>query len=59
MSPLEPSNILQQALKKYNIAEAQDNDFKIAKMNMFKDLKEDFNKSLNEFCDNTTNSGMK
>lgn len=31
---------------KGNLPRAQDNDFKIAVMNMFKDVKEDMNKSL-------------
>lgn len=38
--------------KKYNIAGAQEKDFKIV-MSMLKDLKEDMNKSINEVCENT------
>ena len=39
-------------LQKSNIVEAQDKDAKIAVTAMFKDLKEDMNKSLNEVCEN-------
>lgn len=35
------------------MAETQDKDFKIASMTIFKDLKEDMNKSTNEVCANT------
>lgn len=35
------------------MAETQDKDFKIASMTIFKDLKEDTNKSTNEVCANT------
>ena len=50
MSPPEPSI----AGPEYsNIPEAQDKDFKIGTMNMFKDLKEDMDKSPQEGCENT------
>lgn len=39
--------------KKCNIIEVQDTDFEIAIMNMFKNLKEDTNKSQNEVYGNT------
>ena len=39
MSPLEPSNPTTAGLEKGNIGKAQDKDFRIANMNMFKDLK--------------------
>lgn len=35
-------------LEKINVVEAKDKDFKTATVNMFKDLKEDMNKCLNE-----------
>lgn len=40
--------LLQYFLIKSNLAESQDKDFKIANMNMLKDLKEGLNKHLNE-----------
>jgi hypothetical protein len=43
---------------KCSVAEVQNKDFKIAIMNMFKNLKEKINKSLNEVCENT-NTGIK
>jgi hypothetical protein len=58
MSPVELSNPTTADPEKCNINESPGRDFKIAIMNMFKDLKEDINKSLNEVCENT-NSGMK
>lgn len=36
--------------EKYSTAEAQDKGFKLAVMNMFKNLKEDMGESLNEVC---------
>lgn len=44
-----PESLLQEALGN----EAQDKDFKIGTMNMFKDLKEDMDKSPQEGCENT------
>lgn len=38
--------------EKCNPADAQDKDFKTAIMNMFKDLKENINKCLNEDSEN-------
>lgn len=37
--------------EKLNRAEAQDKDFKIAIMNMLKDLDDDINKSFNKHCE--------
>lgn len=38
------------------LSEAQGKNFKTAIMNMFRDLKEDRNKCLNEVCGNTNGS---
>jgi hypothetical protein len=56
--PLESSNSITVGPEKFNIAKAHDKDFKAGIMSMFKDLKGDLNKSLNELCENT-NGGMK
>jgi hypothetical protein len=40
--------------EEYNIAEAQDKDFKIAIMKMLSDLKQGVNKTLNEIHGNRT-----
>lgn len=37
---------------KCNILEAKENSFKLALINMIKDLKENMNKSLNVICEN-------
>lgn len=39
MHPAEPTNPTRVGPRKFNIAESQDKDFKIAIMNVFKDLK--------------------
>jgi hypothetical protein len=49
--PPEPSNPTTAGPGKCNIAEAEDKDFPRAVMNMFKDLREDMNKSINEICE--------
>ena len=49
----EASNFMVIGPKQCNLAEAQDKDFKIAIMNMLKDLKEEINKSANEIYENT------
>lgn len=48
----EASNFMVIGPKQCNLGEAQDKDFRIANMNMFKDLKEDRNKCLNEDSEN-------
>lgn len=53
MTPPEPSNYTKAGPKKCNLAEAQDKDFKITAMNMFKDLKVDMNKPPNEVFENS------
>lgn len=39
--------------KKFDIAESKGRDFRIAIVNMLKDLKEDINKFINEVCEYT------
>jgi hypothetical protein len=56
--PPEPSNPTTAGPEKCNIAEAEDKDFPRAVMNMFKDLREDMNKSINEIWKTQTNSGI-
>lgn len=46
--PPEPSNRITEEPEKDNIAEAQDKDFKMAVMNMFRDLREVVNKFFKE-----------
>jgi hypothetical protein len=46
MPPPEPSNATIVGLEKCNLVEAQDKDFKISIMIMFKDLNDDMNKAL-------------
>lgn len=53
MSPPETSNPITVDSEKYNIAEAQDKDFKITIMNIVKDFNEGMNKSLSELNENT------
>ena len=53
MSPLESSNPAATSTEKCNITQAQDKDFKISIMNMFKDHEEDVDKWLNEDHENT------
>lgn len=53
MPPPEPSNATIVGLEKCNLVEAQDKDFKISIMNMFKDHEEDVDKWLNEDHENT------
>ena len=48
MCPLESSNPTIVGPEKCNVAEAQDKDFKVPTINMFKDLEEDTKKCLNE-----------
>ena len=55
--PPEPSNPTTAGPGKCNIAE--DKDFTRAVINMYKDLKEDMNKSINEIWGTQTNSGTK
>jgi hypothetical protein len=45
-------------MEKCDMTEAQDKDFKIESMDMFKNLKQIMNKYFNEVCGNT-NSRMK
>lgn len=60
MSPLEQSNPSTLDPEKYNIAEIQDKDFKIAIKNMLEILKDSINKSITEiYCCENTNSIMK
>jgi hypothetical protein len=47
---LEASNPIARGSGKCNISEAQDKNFKISIINIFKDIKERMNKSLNEVC---------
>lgn len=54
----ELSNPATAGPEKYSVAEAQDKDFKIAIMNVCKDLKEEMNKSLNKACETLTNRDM-
>lgn len=58
MSPMKPNNAATVYSKDCNMAETNDNNFKIAAMNMFKLLKEYMNESINEIYENI-NSGMK
>lgn len=55
MSPAETSNLPQLALRN---AEAQDKDFKVAIMSLFKELKDEVNTSISEVYEHT-NSGIK
>lgn len=55
MSLTEAIKYIAVATEKCNITETRDNGFKIATMNMFKDLKKDMSKSINE----NRNSAMK
>lgn len=55
MSPAETSNLPQLALRN---AEAQDKDFKVAIMSLFKELKDEVNTSVSEVNEHT-NSGIK
>jgi hypothetical protein len=48
MPLLESSNLTVTGPEKSNLAEAQDKDFKVPTINMFKDLEEDTKKCLNE-----------
>lgn len=57
MSPLEASNPITVDPEKCNVADAQDKDFRIAIMNMFKLLKKNMNKYNKEIYE-TSNSGM-
>lgn len=52
MTPPELSNYTKAGPKKCNLAKAQDKDFKITAMNMFKNLKEDMNNPPHEVCEN-------
>lgn len=54
MSPSESSN----PTEKYNTAEAQDKDLKVAIRTMFRDTKEGTDEFINEVYKNT-NGGMK
>lgn len=49
MSPLECNNLSTVGPETWKTAEAKDEDFKRAIMNILEDLKEDMNKSINEF----------
>lgn len=51
MSPTKPINFSTVGPEKSNITEALDKDFKLVIMDVFKDLKEDMNKPLNEVCE--------
>ena len=53
MPLLETNNPITVGPKKCYKAKAQDKDFKVAIVNIFKDLKEDMNKFLNEDHENT------
>lgn len=53
MPLLETNNPITVGSKKFYKAKAQDKDFKVAIVNIFKDLKEDMNKFLNEDHKNT------
>lgn len=50
----ELSNPATAGPEKYRVAEAQDKDFKIAIINVHKDLKEEMNKSLSKACETLT-----
>lgn len=49
----EVSKAIKVGFNKYNVAEAQDGDFKITIINVFNDFKFDMNKSHNEVCEET------
>lgn len=53
MPLLETNNPITVSPKKCYKAKAQDKDFKVAIVNIFKDLKEDINKFLNEDHEST------
>ena len=53
MSSLEPSNPTTVHPEKCNIAEMQDEDFKIAIMNRSTDHKKNMDKSVNKVCENS------
>lgn len=58
MSPAEASILPQPALRNAICAEAQDKDFKVDIISLFKELKDDVNISINEVYEHT-NSGIK
>ena len=59
MSSLEPSNPTIVHPEKCNIAEVQDEDFRIAIMNRSTDCKKNMNKSINKGCENTVKLNSK
>lgn len=55
MSPPKPRNPVTEDPEKGDIAEAQGKDSKVAIMSMFKELKEDMNKSINVIYEQSNN----
>lgn len=59
MSPLNPRNTTTVGPEKYNIAEAENKDFRRAFTNMLQAFKEEINETIKETLENTNIGGMK